>query len=316
MYKSSEWVTRYSVSLSRVLGMSTFVIGFILVSITTSLPEIFVTIFATLEHDANLAVGNILGSNLFDINIIIGLTTFLAGTFYMKRKETIHLIELLLILSVITLLILSLPNLSIIHGIILLTLFGYVITKLYKGGRVGKEIYEEEGQLPPTSRKRGFVNFWRKETFAPTFIKFIISVAVLLIGTKVLVDASLDIAGVLGLSTVFIGATVVAVGTSLPELSVTLAAMRKKHHALALGNIIGSAVTNLTLVLGLLAIINPAPLSAIPISGLLPFLIISTLLIWYTFSEKRKVTKYEGGILLLIYALFILEQLGLLVIFS
>jgi len=315
IYKSSEWVIRYSISLSRLLGLSTMVIGFILIAISTSLPEIFVTVLASLSGDVNLGVGNILGSNLFDIAVIIGITTVVVGTIYMKRKETLNLIGLLFITSALTLVIFSFPSLNVMHGIALLILFAFMIVKLARGGRVEKEIYDD-GEIPLLPKeKKGLLSFFKRENIPLTVIKFIISVALLLAGTKLLVDASINLANVFSLSSAFIGATIVALGTSLPELSVTLAAVRKKHYALAMGDVVGSAVINMTFVLGILSLISTGPLDIVPITGMLPFLIISTLYLWYALNQKRKITKYDGMVLLLLYAAFLLEQAGILALF-
>lgn len=310
IYKSSEWVIRYSLSLSRLLGISTFVVGFILVSIATSLPEVFVTVFATIAEEAPLAVGNILGSNLFDINIIIGFSTIFIGSIHMKRKETLHLVELLFITSVITLAILSFPTLSRIHGIVLLILFAYMLGKLYKGGKIAREDVPEEN-IPKLRKKNQFLDFLRKNTIPLTFVKFFISVAILLVGTRLLVDSSLAIAEAYNIAATFIGATIVAAGTSIPELSVTFAAIKKRHYALAMGDLLGSAVTNITLVLGILSLISLSPINVIDFVGILPVLIVSSLVVWYSFNTKRKITKNEGVLLLALYVLFLVQQFGL-----
>ena len=315
IYKASEWMIIYSLSLAKIMGVSTFVIGFILVAISTSLPEIFVTVFAVLQDETNLAIGNILGSNLFDINVIIGLTTVLIGTIYMKREETLHLVELLFITSVVTMIILSLPSLSAIHGFVLLILFGYMIIKLYKGGRVPPELFDEP-ERPHLIKKNRILDFFRKNTLPVIYVKFFFSLTLLLVGTYLLVNASIALAGEIGLSTFFIGATVVAFGTSIPELAVTFAAVRKKQYALAMGNVIGSAVTNITLVLGILSLLSTSPLDPTSIAGLLPFLVVSTMYLWFRLSKNAKVTKFDGIILLALYATFLLEQLGILLIFA
>ena len=309
IYRSSEWLIRYSISLSRILGISTFVIGFILVSLSTSLPEIFVTILSVLANNSELGIGNILGSNLFDINVIIGITTLACGTIFLKRKETIHMIELLLITSAITLVMLFLPSFGKIHGVILLLLYSYVLVKLYRGGRVEKEIYEEE--IPILPKEKGFLSFFRRESKAPILLKFFISVAVLLAGTQLLVASSLEIARLAGFTAAFVGATLVAFGTSIPELSVTLAAVRKKHYALAMGDLVGSAVTNITLVMGILSLLNGFPVNVAEISSMLIFLIFSSLFTLLILWRFKRITKIEGIILLLIYAAFIAGELGL-----
>jgi len=307
IYKSSNWVIRYSVSLSKILGISTFVVGFIILSLATSLPELFVTIVASFSGNVNLAAGNILGSNLFNINVIIGLTTIFIGTIIIRRKETLQLIELLFITSVVTVIILTLPKLLPIHGLLLLILYGYVIRKLYKGGRIGEEIYDEK------KIERSKRDYYKKISWVA--IQFVLSIVVLLVASSVLVGSSVFLAEILGLSAVFIGATVVAFGTSVPELAVTFAAVRQKHYALAMGDLIGSAMTNITLVLGVLALLGPFSAGAFELSEIgwiLPYLIISPLLLWITLSNKRRITSYEGTILLLMYAIFILHNLGVL----
>ncbi|MBI4181815.1 MAG: sodium:calcium antiporter [Candidatus Aenigmarchaeota archaeon] len=313
IYLSSERVIRYAVNLARLLGLSTLVVGFLLVSVSTSLPETFVAVFAALDGDPQLAVGNVLGSILFDINIILGLSAVMAGAIVLKRKENLHLIELLFISTVIAVLVFSVPRLTVTHGVALLLLFLYSLRKLYKSGK--PEARQEEDLLH--HHKRRILGMLPRER-SPylTLAKFLGSVAVLLLGAKLLTDGALLLAGDLGLGTVFVGATLVTFGTSLPELTVALAALRKKYYGLALGDLVGAGVTNLTLVLGLLALLAPGPVNLPPITGILPFLLASTLFLWYTLAEKGRVTSTEGAVLLLIYLGFLLEQLGLLGLFG
>lgn len=311
IYKASSWVIRYSVSLSKILGISTFVIGFILVSLATSLPEIFVTIVASFEGRPNLAIGNILGSNLFNINVIIGLTTIFIGSIIIRKKETMYLIESLFITSVVTVIILTLPRLLPLHGLLLLVIYAYVIRKLYKGGKIGEEIYDEK-KIEPDKRDYNKKVIW-------LFAKFAFSLSILMVASFVLVDSSVSLADFAGLTTTFIGATIVAFGTSVPELAVTFAAVREKHYALAMGDLVGSAVTNITLVLGILALMGPftaVTLNLGEIAWILPYLVISPLLLWITLSNKRRITSYEGILLMFIYAVFILQQLGVLALFE
>jgi cation:H+ antiporter len=305
MYKSSDWVIKHSLNLSRILGMSTLALGFILLSFSTTLPELFVSIFSALEGETNLAVGNILGSNLFDIAVIIGLVSIFAGTIYMKKKETLSLIELLFIASLITIIIYNVPNLSPVHGIVLIVMYGYLVMKLYKGGKVSKEVIEAEEEKDHELMVK-----------IKAFSYFGVSISILLVSAYFLVESSIQIAYFFGVSTTLIGSTLVAFGTSIPELSVEFAAVKKKQYALAMGNLIGSAVTNITLVLGALILVTPVTLDLVPIAGLLPFLMISVLFIWFVFNKKRKLGKEEGYVLLAIYGLFLLEQLGLISIFS
>lgn len=316
IYRASEWVIRYSVSLSKLLGISTFVIGFILIAVSTSLPELFVTIFATLSGEATLAAADILGSNIFDLNIGIGLVVLMAGTIYVKRKETLHLIELLFITTAITLILFTQTTVNFIHGIVLLLLGGYMLLKLYKGGKVERKVFED-GEIPLLpKRKKGVSSFFHKQSLGMISLKFGISVFLLIAATKILVDASLDIAGVFGLTSAFVGATMVAIGTSLPEVAVTYMAVKKKEYALAMGDIIGTTAVNITLILGILMVLNVGPLAIVSLAGMVPYLILSTLVVWYSVSHTGKIAKDQALLLLLIYAGFLLEQLGLISIFG
>lgn len=305
MYKSSEYIIKYSLSISRILGISTFVIGFILVSVITSLPELFVTIFSVLEGEPSLAVGTILGSNMTDITLVIGIVAIFAGTIHMKRKETLHLIELLFIISLITILIFQTGSLTQIHGIILIVLFGFLTLRMYKKGRISKELYDDG----------------KKPNIALVFGKFLVAMFVLIIASRLIVDSAIQMADTFLVATSFIGLTVVAFGTSLPELAVELRAVKAKQYSFAMGDLFGSAITNITLVLGVLSLISPTTINIVSLASIMPFLLISILFIWYTFSQKKKITRFEGLVLIMIYMIFLfatffLNELGLAVIFS
>jgi len=307
MYKSSEWVIKYSLVLSRILGISTFVIGFIMVSVITSLPELFVSIFSVLEGEPNLAVGTILGSNMSDITLVIGMVAIFAGTIHMKKKETLHLVELLFITSIITIFIFQTGSLTQIHGIILLILFGFLMRRLYKRGRISKDVYQDKGEPKPKA--------W------PIFGRFLIAISVLIIASRLVVWGAVDMADQFYIASAFIGLTIIAFGTSLPELAVELRAVKKKEYSFAMGDLFGSAITNITLVLGALSLFSPTSINIVPLASLVPYMIIAIMFIWYTFSEKGKITRFEGLLLIMLYMLFIFttfffDELGILNIFG
>ncbi|MBU0530213.1 MAG: calcium/sodium antiporter [Candidatus Aenigmatarchaeota archaeon] len=305
MYKSSAWVIKYSLTISRVLGISSFVIGFILVSVITSLPELFVSIFAVWQNEPNLAVGTILGSNMSDITLVIGMVAIFAGTIHMKKKETLHLIELLFITSLITIFIFQTGSLTQIHGLILLALFGFLMHRLYKKGRVSKEVYQDE-----------------EKTKLPQLLgKFLTSIAILIISSRLVVDSALAMADYFLVATSFIGLTLVAFGTSLPELSVELRAVKRKEYSFAMGDLFGSAITNITLVLGVMSLISPTTINVISLTSLMPYMLVAIMFIWYVFSSKKKITRFEGLVLIMIYMLFIfttffMNELGLVNVFG
>jgi cation:H+ antiporter len=293
--KSSNLVIKYSINLSHALGISTFAVGFILIAIATSLPELFVSIIASLKNDISLAVGNILGSNLVNLTVVIGIPTIFGGTIYLKKRELLELVELLFVSLLIMIFVFFRGSLEAVHGGVLLILFMLLLGKLYRKGHI--TILEEKKQ----------------EKLGPNLVRFILSVAALLIASNYLVNSSLEIAELFGISSAVIGATIVAMGTSLPELSVSLAAVKEKQYSLALGNIFGSTITNITLVLGSIALLTPSVIDITPLFDLLPFLLISTVTVWYLLSRKNKITKDDGFILIMIYLLFLIEKAGIYV---
>jgi len=291
MYKSSEEVIKHSIILAQMLGLSTFVFGFIIVSISTSLPELAVALFSSLEKTPALSVGNLLGANFADLTFILGLCTVFGGTIYLKKKEGLELVKLLFVSSMVSVFVFYSEGLSVIHGLILLFLFTELVRRMYKGGRVSKRIFEEHEEPG-----------WQVAT------KFVVAISFLLISAKFIVEAALDIAAIYNVSTTFIGATIVALGTTLPELSVELTAIRQGKYALAMGDLFGSSVTNITLVLGALSIANPGRIDTKPLLNLFLFLIAAIFIIWYALTDDKKITKEHGFVLLVLYVLFLMES--------
>ncbi len=314
IYKSSGWVIRYSVLLSRLLGISTVVVGFVLLAVSTSLPELLVTLFAAVEGEMGFGMGNILGSNMLNVNFITALAVLSFGAFRLGKGDSQGLVEMMLIASTVTLVVLSIPWLWFLHGIVLITIFGVVALKIYHGGRVEKETVEK-GEIPIPEESRRLLGLFRRDIPSIVVLKFVFSVSVLLAASRLLVDSSITLAGIAGVSATLVGATIAAAGTSLPEVSTTLAAVRRRNYGLAMGNLTGSAVANVTLVLGALAVVSPAPIAMGPYAGMMPFLLLSG--IYAAFLLFRgSVTRFQAAVLLALYAAFLMEQAGLAAFFG
>jgi cation:H+ antiporter len=294
LFKSSGWVIKYTIMIAKVLRLPTFAIGFMLLSVSTSVPELSVAVFSSLEGKPGLSLGDILGSNFVDLTLILSIVCLFGGTIYMKKEEIIDLIELLFITSLITIVIFQIGGLSISHGLILIVLFGFLAQKLYKSGKVDAKVFEH------VEEKR-----WK------IFAVFITSISLLLVSARFIVQSALQIAEMFSLTATFVGSTIVAFGTSLPELAVDLRAVRKKEYNLAIGDLFGSAVTNITLGLGILSIMSPGKIDLRSIAGLLPFVLTSILLVWYLFNKNEKITKRDTILLITLYILFLLSQAGI-----
>jgi len=297
LIKSSEWIVRHSTHLSHVLGISTFAVGFIIISIATSLPELAVTIFSVFNNTPGLSVGGIMGSNLADLTLILGIVAVVGGPLLLKKKELMNLVELLFFTSLITVLIFfQFSHLTFFHGIILLGLFGYLLINLFNQGKMSRQAPKNVQEKTPIA-----------------FAKLGGSIALLLIAAYFMVESASIIAIEAGVSHSLIGVTLIALSTSLPELAIELQAIKRKQYALALGDLFGSAVTNITLVLGSLAILNrgETAIDMNPVIGIFPIFFVSLFFIWYSLSKKEQISKTTGVILIGLYILFIVQELNL-----
>ncbi|MEW5955972.1 MAG: sodium:calcium antiporter [Candidatus Micrarchaeota archaeon] len=287
LLKASDLVVENAVVLARFFKLSDLAIGFLLVSVATSLPELVVSIFAAVKGNVGLAIGNVLGSNLADVGVVLGVGAFF-GAIVVKRKEIASLARILLLVSMIPLaLLLHVP--SALTAFVLLAVF------------VGYSYYVLKKQLvlEPLEAVAG-----RKAVFSA--LLFMLGIGLVLVTANYAVDFAAALAEKAGISQAFIGATLVAVSTSLPELAVTISAVKKKRSSLALGNGLGSCITNITLVLGAAALINPLAASVVPFLAIVVFLLIENLLLWYFLETQKKITLREGLVLIGVYALFLI----------
>ena len=129
--------------------------------------------------------------------------------------------------------------------------------------------------------------------------------------SKLIVDSSVDIANFVGLPTSIIGATIVGVGTSLPELATTVQALKMKYHEMALGNILGSCITNITLVLGISSLVSFSEVNVIAVQSIMFYVLVSSLTVWYMISSSKSINKKGAIFLCLIYLAFVLQQIGI-----
>jgi cation:H+ antiporter len=292
----SDRIIRYSLVLSRVFGLSEMAAGFVLLSIATSLPELSVSTLASLAAEGGLSVGNVLGSNIANLTIIIGLAIFLSRTeILVKGQSQKELVQFLFLSSVIPLFIVQRGSLGPVLGVVLLILFVYFsITISKKTGKTNTEPLDQE-----------------VGNAAIVGLKFIASLLIIILLSKLVVDSSVDIAGSLGLPSSIIGATIVALGTSLPELATTIQALKKKLFEMALGNLLGSCITNITLILGISSLISFSEVSVLAVESIMFYVLLSSLSVWYMVSSSQVVGKRGAIILLVVYVIFVLQQVGI-----
>jgi len=290
----SDRVIRYVVVLSRILGLSEMAAGFILLSVTTSLPELSVSIIAAFMGEGGLSVGNVLGSNVANLTIIVGLAILFSKTaIRVKAESSKELVQFLFISSIIPLFIVQRGSLGPVLGVVLLILF------VYFGVTVSRR--PEKTQQNQTLEKRVSGMIW---------LKFTVSVALIILFSKFIIDSSLDIAEFIGLPTSIIGATIVGLGTSLPELATTAQALKEKMFGMALGNLLGSCITNITLILGVSSLISFSTVNVLAVGNIMFYVLVSSLSVWYMIGTGERISRRGALFLCMVYFAFILQQVG------
>ena len=291
----SDRVIRYVLVLSKVFGLSEMAAGFILLSVTTSLPELSVSTLAAFVGQGGLSVGNVLGSNIANLTIIVGLAVFFSKTeILVERHSQKELIQFLFLSSIIPLFIVQRGSLGPVLGIVLLILF------IYFGMTISRKTVKTES-----------IEFIKKGETAIVALKFTLSIVLIIVFSKFLVDSSVDIAESIDLPTSIIGATIVGLGTSLPELATTMQALKKKLFDMALGNLLGSCITNVTLILGVSSLISFSPVNVLAVESIMFYVLLSSLSVWYMVDAGKRISKKGALFLCIVYFLFILQQVGI-----
>ena len=306
LYYSAGWLVKGSSSLARNLGLTPLVIGLTVVAFGTSAPELVVSLVSSFKGKSMIAVGNVVGSNICNIALVLGLS---AVVHPIKGSRSVIQRDIPIMLGVsLYLLVISLNSnigrfegVSLFSGIILYTCFNYY--KAVKESRIKRHdesiafAHAVEDIEYITSKSRQIV--W--------IAAGIIGVVV---GAEILIDAAVAIMKVFGVNEKFIGLTIVALGTSLPELATSVVAALRKEMDISIGNLVGSNVFNILSVLGAAAMVKPIPIpGGFVQSGLLIdylFMIFVSLLPWLMMRKTQTVRRRDGILLLSCYVGYVL----------
>ena len=278
------------------MGLPSLLIGMVIVGFGTSAPEMVVSAMAAMDGNPALALGNGLGSNIVNISLILG-TTALVAPMVVHSKIVQKEIPLLIAISLLTGFFLWDLSLTFVESLILLAGFFVVIGwSIYTALNSKNDPLESEfeGQLAEHAMTLGKALFW-----------LALGLAVLIGSSRILVWGSVEIAQQLGVSDLIIGLTIVALGTSLPELAASIVAVKKGEHDIAIGNVIGSNMFNLLAVIGIAGTINPMtdlePEVLWRDWSVMLGLIVMLLVMAYGFGKGHKINRVKGGILLSAY---------------
>ncbi|TDI90462.1 MAG: calcium/sodium antiporter [Candidatus Dadabacteria bacterium] len=294
LFLGGEGLVRGASRLARVLGISPIVIGLTVVAFGTSAPEFVVGLIAALKGASDVVLGNIIGSNISNIGLILGIGAIISPLIIQIRIIKVE-VPIMIALSLILygLAAWSL-NLGLLQGVFLFgALIAFTIYSYFGSKKEPKEVEEEFEEFV------GSGNSVRKQV-----VFIVLGLVALIIGARFVVDSAIFIARVVGISELVISITAVAIGTSLPELSTTIIAAIRKEHDIIVGNIIGSNIFNIG-ILGVISIIHPVTVDSALLRFEFPVMIFFSILVLPLMITGKKVGRVEGISLLVLYAAFI-----------
>lgn len=294
----SDWLVDGASGVARKYGISEFIIGMTIVGIGTSMPELVSSVISAIGGHGDMALGNVTGSNICNILLILGVTALISPIAYTKsnvRKD----LPFAILVSLFLLLLLyngfglfgGAPGISRVDALYLLLIFVVFMIDSFKSSKNGAD--EEEGDVKPMPMGKAI-------------LLIAVGLAGLIFGGQFFVDHTVSIAERFHVSEAFISITLMAVGTSLPELATCVVAAMKGKNQLALGNVIGSNVFNIALIIGTSAVISPFEIQSISAVDM-AMVMVSIVMLWlaaFTF-KRRKLDRIEGVIFLLAYVGYI-----------
>ena len=303
LVKGADWLVDGASAIAKQFGISDLVIGLTVVAFGTSMPEFVVNMVSVAEGSTDLAITNILGSNIINTFVILGLTALVYPVVSQKRSRDFDIpLSIIAGLFVLAFVAIQLPfgeceqGIGRTGGTILLLMFCYFLYNTFRHAKDHPDEAEAESVKPIPLRRA---------------IALILGGLVgLVVGGELIVNSAVDIATRLGVSEAIIGLTVVALGTSLPELATSVMAACKKNSDIALGNVIGSNIFNVFFVLGTSAALRPLPAyNAIELDALMAAL--GSIIVWLAVktNHERKIQRWAGALLLIVYAGYLTYRL-------
>ena len=285
-----DLLVKGAVNLALRLGITPLVVGLTVVAFGTSAPELMVSLSAALGGSTDIALGNVVGSNIANVLVILGVSAVVSTI----RTDQVDIRESWIKMigaSVLLIMMARTGAIGRVGGIILLVAFGLVLWRQLSTARADRPGYVEESQLGANWRQ---ISVW-----------LAVGLVTLPIGAHLLVSGAIDIARSIGISEAVIGLTLVAVGTSLPEMAASVAAARRGQAGVALGNVVGSNIFNILAILGITATIAPLPVAPQIIRFDLWVMLATSLLLWPFLFRRIAIGKAAGAGLLALYAVYV-----------
>ncbi|MGW1345867.1 calcium/sodium antiporter [Kribbella sp. NPDC002412] len=293
----AELLVRGGTGLAVRLGIAPIVVGVTVVSLGTSMPELAIGVDAARQGSAGLAVGNIVGTNLVNLLLILGLSALIAPIVLDSRTVRFDL-PCMTAASVVLLVVALDGTLGTVDGVVLLVLgVGYTLGVLRTSRQESPAVQAEYEADYETKRTRVWLHV----------VSLLVGIAVIVVGATLLVDGAVDAARALGVSDAVIGLTIIAIGTSAPELVTTIVSTIRGNRDIALGNLLGSSVYNIAIILGVTILAAPG---AVPVpdeilGGDLLLMVAAAVACVPVFLSGRRITRAEGGVFVVAYVAYL-----------
>lgn len=297
LIKSAGYLVDGSSSLAKTLNISNIAIGLTVVAFGTSAPELVVNIFASIQHKSDMVFGNIIGSNIFNILFVLGVSGLIRPLIILKstiRKE----IPFALLGSILLLFLVNdariFNSINILSRFDGLLLFGFFILFIIYAFRISKVAPEDKN-----------FNF-KKLSLKKSALFVVLGIIGLCLGGKVVIDSSVSICRAFNISEKLISLTVISIGTSLPELVTSIVATFKRNNDIAVGNVVGSNIFNIFAILGISAVISPLPYNCVLNFDILVMIIATLFLFIFMFiGTRKKLDRWQAFLFLVFYVLYV-----------
>lgn len=288
LIKGADFFVEGAASIAGILKISGLIIGLTIVAFGTSTPEASVSIAAAINGNNGIALGNVIGSNLFNLLVILGACTLFNTLDIDKnllKKDYTYSMLITLILGILSF---TSNDISRTDAIILLLLFAFFLFYTISSALKNRDLEEDRYKILPIYL---------------SIIYVVAGLIAIIFGGNIVVKSATTIAGQFGLSDNFIGLTIVAIGTSLPELVTSLVATKKGENGIAIGNIVGSNIFNIIFILGMSATINPIATNLFSLYDII-FLLFVSLIVWIFAGNDGKLKKREGIFMIILYIIY------------
>jgi len=292
LVKSGELAIKFSSRLADGLKLSKYVVGFLIISIISILPETFISISSAIQGQPEIGLGTLFGGNIADLTLVFAIVILFAGRGIKVTSEIIKNKWVFLLAMSMPILLGWDGHYSRSDGVLLIAagILFYAWTLRRRAGK--KELVARSFSIK-------------------TFLLLILSMALLLAYSNFTVKSGIEIANFLGVNPAFIGMFMVALGTTLPELTFSIKAVKKNHDGLALGDVLGTVLSDATIIIGLLAILNPFSFNPKLVYSTGMFMFLASIVLFFFMNTDRKLSKTEAVLLTLFYILFAITELTL-----